>query len=1134
MKKLFTLTLCLLGLLTAHSQKAGTLDSSFGSKGRVFTDFEGGNPLQNAGRQVLLQKDGAYILVAELEQKVVLYRYLPNSGLDKNFGTQGHSEIGDIFFGFTDNIQQGGDIAVQQGDGKIVVAGTLNSNFALIRFNLDGTIDKTFGDDGIDTIDFGGEDVPSGLVKQKDGKMILVGLSSGNYAFARCNEDGSLDSTLNGTGKTIVTVSGYQLIGRPSVAVQMDGKILLAGTSSGFVVLRYDKNGSIDSAFGKNGIVTTKFLHEGEDATSITIQDNGKILVAGETSKQYQQYPTIFPLALARYNTNGSLDKTFGKAGKVITAFDWNLNTALDPSYYLVKVKSNGKIVVAGAAKNKTEIGCSIVQFDNYGSLDSTFGKNGIVITNNERLVGNIASIVFQPDEKIILTGRLYNYLENYRVYYISRYDNNGFLDSSFAKDGKLYGYFPIQRAGLNAITLNSGKIRTAGATDNPDVPVADLGNSDFAVATYNEKGSPDLDFGMQGIVVTDFAGSSDVVRAIATQPDGKIVVAGRSNVASGGTIIEYSGFALARYRTDGSLDSNFGTNGKVTTFFDQEQYTEPPAVSLAIQKDGKLVLAGGEVIPDYHQTFVVLTRYHVDGSLDSSFGDGGKVMTDFGEDAWASSMVLQKDGKIVVAGTQTDYDTYNLILARYNIDGSLDKKFGDNGKLITKLGSQAEAASIAIPKDGKLIVAGTIDTIYNYDLYPNNFVLIRYAIDGKIDSTFGEDGIVITDFGGFDHASSMKIEESGKIVVAGSSNTGNANAGDFALARYNPNGSLDSSFGENGKLTTDLGGNDDAAALSISHNNLYVAGTSSSLDSNGFLLSRGVVAAYNLSCIKQAFYKDKDGDGYGDITKKVKACTPPEGYVPDSTDCNDNNASAHPGATEICNGLDDNCDGQIDEGCSSLPFLTINNVKVYESEGAATLTVSLSKKSDHPVSVFYFTYDGTATGFPWASDRDYVARAGVLTIPANSQTGTIEIKIMNDGIQEPEEYFYVRLIGAFNATISDVQGRVTIKDGTEPLKQIPIAKENLWSKELPSTKLEVKVYPNPSTSSFTIIPQSPSNTTVTLRVIDAVGRVIETRTGISPNSTLQIGIEYPPGMYYAIVMQGKERVVLKPVKQSK
>jgi uncharacterized delta-60 repeat protein len=295
-----------------------------------------------------------------------------------------------------------------------------------------------------------------------------------------------------------------------------------------------------------------------------------------------------------------------------------------------------------------------------------------------------------------------------------------------------------------------------------------------FAVASPADAkaGSLDRAFGVGGTVTTDFAGAGDVAAAVAVQADGKLVAAGWANTA--GPFSFNQDFALARYNSNGTLDTTFGTGGKVTTDFGTVQ---DEAFALAVQPDGKLVAAGAAGGPgDF-----ALARYNPDGTLDTSFGTGGKVTTDFGGFDQVAAVAVQADGKLVAAGT-TEGSSAVFALARYNPDGTLDTSFGTGGKVTTDFarpGGSFDQANGLVLQGSKLVAAGTAGPLPGFV-----FALARYRADGTLDPSFGSHGTVTTDFGGgTNEANALALQPDGKPVAAGFASTQTGE--DFALARY-------------------------------------------------------------------------------------------------------------------------------------------------------------------------------------------------------------------------------------------------------------------------------------------------------------------------------------------------------------
>ena len=310
-------------------------------------------------------------------------------------------------------------------------------------------------------------------------------------------------------------------------------------------------------------------------------------------------------------------------------------------------------------------------------------------------------------------------------------------------------------------------------------------------------------------------------------QIDGRIVVAGFSIVIGGPTGVD---FALARYNPDGSLDASFGSSGLVTTDFAS---LDDIGFALLIQADGRIVVAGGAHSGAPTGADFALARYNPDGTPDVSFGNGGLVTTDFtsGNDA-AAAIAMQADGRIVVAGTSNTFPTGDdFALARYNPDGSLDASFGNGGLVTTDFASLDELGlALAIQADGRIVVAGGTGSVFPAI---EDFALARYNPDGTLDTSFGSGGLVTTDFGSqLEFAQALAVQADGRIVAAGGTavNRPPLFFDDFALARYHGNGDLDLSFGIGGLVTTDLGSSSDHAhALAIqADNKIVVAGYTS------------------------------------------------------------------------------------------------------------------------------------------------------------------------------------------------------------------------------------------------------------------------------------------------------------------
>jgi uncharacterized delta-60 repeat protein len=417
-----------------------------------------------------------------------------------------------------------------------------------------------------------------------------------------------------------------------------------------------------------------------------------------------------------------------------------------------------------------------------HGSLDLSFGHGGRVTTNfyfgpdGTPSFDPLYALVLQSDGKIVAGGEtgdeIFGDLHDFAL---ARYNPNGTLDPSFGIGGKVTTDFKDNGFDLlYALALQpDGKLIGGGRTTPPGGSQG--GNFDFALARYNSDGSLDPTFGNKGKVTTDFETQDDAIRALAIQPDGKIIAVGRAMV-SGST-----DFALVRYNPDGSLDPTFGNNGKVTTAFGTGYER---GLTIVLQPDGKAVVAGSVYVdtprvisPDFG-----LVRYNSDGSLDTSFGNGGKAITDFGGFDQVRALLMQPDGKIVAAGSAGVPGSVDLNfgLARYNPDGSLDPTFGDNGKVSTDFGSLERAYALLLQPDGKIVAAGA-STFRGREVS----ALARYDPDGTLDASFGNDGRLMTDFGTNSQIRALLFHhDAGKILAGGISSKDFV---DFSLERYHP-----------------------------------------------------------------------------------------------------------------------------------------------------------------------------------------------------------------------------------------------------------------------------------------------------------------------------------------------------------
>jgi uncharacterized delta-60 repeat protein len=392
------------------------------------------------------------------------------------------------------------------------------------------------------------------------------------------------------------------------------------------------------------------------------------------------------------------------------------------------------------------------------GSLDSSFSGDGFLSVDFGGLDDGALAVAVQPNGRILLAGTA-NVSGSHMA--LARLAPDGSLDSTFSGDGKVTIDIGSGASSANAIALTpDGRIVVGGSASN-DV------DDDFAVVRLESNGTLDGSFSGDGKQTVSYETGTEWVNAVAVQPDGRIVAAG---------LIPTNAFALVRLEAGGQPDTSFSGDGWAITPFDSNPTSEARAV--ALQPDGKIVTVGA-INTGSVQSFAV-TRHTGKGSLDNSFSGDGRATTTFASDvAAARAVAVQPDGKIVVAGQVYQDSTYVFGLVRYNANGTLDHSFSGNGKVTTAIGTFALPYAIAVQPDGRVVVAGYAAVGAGYDI-----AVARYDADGSLDTTFSFDGVVTIDVAGLqDLAYGVAIQPNGRIVVAGSSESSVSR--DMAVARF-------------------------------------------------------------------------------------------------------------------------------------------------------------------------------------------------------------------------------------------------------------------------------------------------------------------------------------------------------------
>jgi uncharacterized delta-60 repeat protein len=404
------------------------------------------------------------------------------------------------------------------------------------------------------------------------------------------------------------------------------------------------------------------------------------------------------------------------------------------------------------------------------GNLDTSFDGDGLVITDvNAAHPGrnDVASdIALQSDGKIVAAG--YSFIPSTATmdFAISRYTTDGSPDSTFSGDGKLITNFGAEDAVFSVAVQSNGKIVVAGNKCSNDI-------CDLALARYNPNGKLDVTFSGDGKLITDIGGKDNsTYGGLAIQPDGKIVVTGQSFNGVG-----YH-FAVYRYNANGTPDTTFSGDGKLSFGFGvgKQDFGE----DLALQSDGKIVVVG-ETCANSDCDFAV-ARLTATGALDKTFSGDGKQIINMGGFDVPRCMILQPDGKMVLAGYKRVAAGTYFALVRLNTNGSLDTNFSGTGRKVINMGngSYSLITDMSVQSDGKIVAFGVTKVGTAYD-----FALARLNANGALDSTFSGDGKLTVDFGHDEGAYGLAQQADGSYVLAGYADNGTQL--DFALARVLP-----------------------------------------------------------------------------------------------------------------------------------------------------------------------------------------------------------------------------------------------------------------------------------------------------------------------------------------------------------
>jgi uncharacterized delta-60 repeat protein len=1209
------LPLILSGLLslTAHGQ-AGNLDPAFGNNGIVKTDFPSGTISNgNLCQQLLLLPDGRFYLVFEINEQTVIVRRLPNGSIDPGFGVNGYSlpvrmrnpravlqpdqkiVLGGYTMinnsmdftlarfdinGFADNSFSGDgkttldfsasqdymDAIALQGDGKIVAAGYsvgAHNNFALARFNPDGSVDNSFSGDGKLITDFIVGSRAYALEIQPDGKILAAGYAGSNIGIARYLPDGTPDNSFAGPAKQAITFGSFSLA--KALAIQPDQKILIAGYTvdnfghQDFGLLRLNTNGSLDLSFSGDGKQSTEFLGDDDMAEDVVLQPDAKIILAGSAENA-----GIPHFALSRYNPDGSPDNSFSGDGRLVT----ELGPGADFAFSLA-VQPDTKILVGGWTSLPNNYAYAAVRYLTDGSLDNSFDGDGILKDYRPGGSTYYQASAIQPDGKILAAG--FSKSPDIFHFALARYLVNGKLDNSFSADGMTGIQFGFGQDMAQAVAVQpDGKIVVAGSGFNGS-------NYDFALARLLPDGTPDNSFSGDGKLLTDFSGYDDAVNAIVIQPDGKILVAGYSITAGN------RDFALARYNEDGTPDNSFSGDGKLVTDFGSPSDI---AMGLMVQPDKKIIAAGNYNF-NTNSDFA-LARYNPDGSPDLSFNGTGMLTTDFNggrDEVYAAA--LQTDGKIVLGGNTSSGSGQDFAVARYNTNGSLDNSFSGDGRQFIDLGSTTETAtSLVIQTDGKIILGGQENSGTSSDI-----ALARFNPDGNPDISFSGDGKLTADIdNGDEFIESLDIWDN-RLYAVGQTIYGNQLG---MVAAFQLDGSNTISCIANKETTTPFG---KCATVVNNIDPVVSPGTAVQYTLTGATTANGTGSASGLSFLSgvtTVTYSLVDHPSTScSFTVTVLDIEPPAVvypiYVKLCYNVSENYTLPLLQTTDNCgirsinyaitnattrSGTGTNASGYLAPGRSNLRWTVVDLMGNITNWYAviivnSPLTASIPDAMALPAGVNPNT---VYTGYAPASSLTLSALSSGGTAPYSykwNNGATTSSIVVSPGVSMNYSVTVTDSLGCSATAVKQVQV-VDVRCGNKLDKvlvcQVPpgnpsngqnnciaaaavpgflnkggflgncmapgITTFNKKETGEHADALTMTAFPNPASHAFQIDIRSSRQEVARLTIYDAQGKLMEQRM-ITPNRLLEIGASYRPGFYIAELVQGNEKALLKLVRLS-
>lgn len=695
------------------------------------------------------------------------------------------------------------DIAVAAlalGGGKNLVLGVSGNGSTLIQLTAAGALDTTFSGDGkVELPNFPGA---SALARLSSGKLLITGTTG----LMRLNADGSLDTDWGVAGIMTLPVDdmGCGVVGE-ALQVLPDDRFFAAGWGCTPSIVAFNSDGTLNTGFGISGVASTggasSFETSGQYSTdlgnnlqkvSMAIASTGELVLATSNSVALGA-PDSMDFGVIRFSSTGVLDTSFNGTG--YATYDLN---AHDDYAYAVAVRSDGKIIVAGSTALDSEfVEGVVIRLNGDGSLDSTFSQDGKQKADfNVNELGSAVYALYLDGSKMVLAGSSTDPEIGYRNTGVIRLNDDGGFDTSFSGDGRLVISTGTENdVARTLLKDSSGSYFLAGSTQQLGL------DNDFSLLRLTANGVLDTTFSADGKVRFGFRGiGTSAWLGLLRQSDGKLIAVGDYN--NGRHLVE----ALVRYNANGSLDNSFGTGGWVTGSSSAYEDTGRYWRTAAQQADGHIVACGE--LSDASR--IIIARYDANGLRDTAYAS--EIDLSFWSARGEVSGICRRavalaDGRILLAVQGWGGEAFVI---RLNVDGTLDSSFNNGGVFNFAYDptrhKYASANGIAVQADGKLLVGGRYretGVTTSYDL-----LSFRLLPDGILDTSYNGTGSVFTDIaGGADSGRDIALQGDGKFVIAGYSQNLSTFNMEFSAARFLANGMPDTSFSNDGKFSAMMSG---------------------------------------------------------------------------------------------------------------------------------------------------------------------------------------------------------------------------------------------------------------------------------------------------------------------------------------